>query len=90
MGNLIMSFLMSHQDYIIGIAVGYALANIPQMVGIVFNAAMKVPFLRAAVLKNPEGIKKAIDEVEQAIDKEIDEEVELEKKAAKPVTPSEK
>lgn len=75
MKDLIISFLFNHQDYFLGLATGYALSHIPQMISGIFNAAMKVPMIRNYVLAHPEELKKAIDEVEQALDREIDEEV---------------
>jgi len=83
MTDMIVNFVLAHREYLYGFAIGYALGHVPQMVSFAFNTAMKVPFIRAAVLSNPEQLKKMIDEIEQTLDKEIDEEVA----ASKPAPP---
>jgi len=75
-----MNWVVNHHEFLLGIAAGWAAANIPVLVGFVFDQAMKVPYLRALVLRNPAKIKAYIKEIEDALEKEIDEEVELSKK----------
>ncbi len=80
MGNMAMNWVVNHHEFLLGIAAGWAAANIPVLVGFVFDQAMKVPYLRSLVLRNPAKIKAYIKEIEDALEKEIDEEVENSKK----------
>ena len=87
MGNLAISFIQAHQQYFIGIATGWAFAHIPAVVLAVFRLAMRIPWLRAAVVANPAQAKQIIDSIQKAIDDDIDAEA-ASSKAAAPLPPT--
>lgn len=87
MTNLIAGWALNHKDFLIGLASGWAAAHVPLLVSFAFNQAMRVPYLRGLVLSNPTQIKAYLKEIEDTLDKEIDEEVENAKKEA-PVAPT--
>lgn len=70
-----LSWVANHHQFLLGIAAGWAVAHVPLMVSFAFNQAMRVPYLRGLVLKNPEQIKAWIKEIEDTLEKEINEEV---------------
>lgn len=84
MGNLIAGWVVNHQQYLLGIASGWALANIPKVVAIAFHYAMQVPWLRAAVVANPEQAKAIVAQIAAELDKDIDAEA-----APAPIAPTE-
>lgn len=81
MGTIALNFVIAHQEYFIGVASGVAIAHIPQIVCYGFHLAMKVPWLRSAVVSNPKQAKAIVDAIAQELDKDIDEE------AAAPAAP---
>jgi len=78
MGQLLVGYVVSHQQYFLGIATGYAVAHIPEATLFAFHQAMRVPWFRAAVLANPEKSKAILKQIESELEKDIDAE------AAKP------
>ena len=74
MGQIALNFVVAHQQYFLGIASGYAIAHIPAAVLVVFHLAMKIPWLRSAVVNNPAQAKQIIDSIQKAIDDDIDAE----------------
>jgi hypothetical protein len=74
MQDIIVNYALAHKDYFYGIATGYALSHIPQAVHYAFHFAMKWPWLRSLVLRDPAQSKAVIDEVAKDLEKEIDEE----------------
>lgn len=87
MGNLAISFIQAHQQYFIGIATGWAFAHIPAVVLAVFRLAMRIPWLRAAVVANPAQAKAVIDSIQAELDRDIDAEA-ASAKAAAPLPPT--
>ena len=87
MGNLAISFIQAHQQYFIGIATGWAFAHIPAVVLAVFRLAMRIPWLRAAVVANPAQAKAVIDSIQAELDRDIDAEA-ASSKAAAPLPPT--
>lgn len=81
--NFVVSYAVSHQDLITGFVVGYALGHVPQVIAFLFHQAMRVPFLRAAILSDPARTKKLIDDIHDELDKDIDAEADV-KSAAPP------
>lgn len=75
MGDMIINFAIAHKDYFFGLATGYAISHIPQMVCYVFHLAMKIPWLRSAVIQNPKQAKAIVDAIRDELDKDIDDEV---------------
>ena len=75
MSQMLLNFALSHQQYFLGLATGYAIAHIPEAVLFVFHLAMKIPWLRAAVVANPAKAKAIIDAIHDELDKDIDAEV---------------
>lgn len=73
--NAAEAFIMGHQGWFIGLAIGWILAHIPQIVLGSFKQAMKIPWVRGAVLKNPKQAKAIIDQIANELEKDIDEEV---------------
>ena len=71
---MIQDYLQAHQQFIIGAAAGYAVGHIPQVVLMVFHLAMKIPWLRAAVVANPKQAKAIIDAIHDELDRDIDAE----------------
>lgn len=74
MENIVVSFLLAHREYFYGFASAYALTHIPQAVAFLFQKAMMVPMLRAAVVANPKQAKAVIDAIRDELDKDIDAE----------------
>lgn len=72
--KLAIDYVMAHQQYFLGIATGYAVANIPKCVLLVFKFAMRVPWIRAAVVSNPAQAKAIVDSIRDELDKDIDAE----------------
>jgi hypothetical protein len=87
MGNIAISFIQAHQQYFIGIATGWAFAHIPAVVLAVFRLAMRIPWLRAAVIANPAQAKAVIDSIQAELDRDIDAEA-ASAKAAAPLPPT--
>lgn len=84
MTNLLINLALAHKEYLYGIATGYAIAHIPEAVLYLFKLAMRVPWLRAAILSNPKQSKEIIDSIARELDKDIDAEVAAEQPAALP------
>lgn len=76
MGQMIGSFIVNHHEYFVGIASGLALAHVPEMTLFAFHYAMKVPWFRSVVLSDPKRSKAVIAQIEQALEKGIDEEAQ--------------
>jgi len=74
MQNLVINWLLNHRQWLEGIALGYAAANIPLLVGIVFHQVIQVPILRQWILSDPVRAKKTVDLIAQELDKDIDKE----------------
>ena len=74
MENLIVSLVLSHQQLIEGAVIGFAFGHVPQIVAFAFHQAMRIPMLRAAVLKDPAKAKALVDSIQQELDKDIDAE----------------
>ena len=74
MSNIILNFALAHREYFLGLACGYAVAHIPEAVAFVFHQAMRIPWLRAAVVANPAKAKALIDAIQTELDKDIDAE----------------
>lgn len=72
--ELLVSWATSHQQFVEGLAMGWALNHVPLVAGWAFHQALKWPWLRAAILKNPEQAKAIIDQVSKELEKDIDEE----------------
>lgn len=79
--NAAEAFIISHQGWFIGLAIGWVLAHIPQIVLGSFKQAMKIPWIRNAVLKNPKQAKAIINQIADELEKDIDEEVSQEQPA---------
>ena len=84
MGDFAISFVLNHREYFEGLATGYAVCHIPQVVCFAFHTAMKVPWLRAAVIANPAQAKAIIAQIKDELDKDIDAEVGAPKPVEKP------
>ena len=84
MTNLIINFALAHQEFVYGAAAGYAIGHIPQMTLMVFHLAMKIPWLRAAIIKDPKKAKAIIDAIHDELDKDIDEEANSTQEPAAP------
>ena len=68
------SYIVSNPGFLYGVAVGWALANIPKIVCFVFHQAIRVPFLRSAILSDPARSKAIIAQIQAELDKDIDQE----------------
>lgn len=70
-----MTFVSTYQGYGYAAAVGYAGAVIiaPADVAVtMFRIAVKFPLIKAAIRKNPESVKKAMNSIEEALAHEVD------------------
>lgn len=74
MENIIVGFLVSHHQLIEGAVIGFAFAHVPQVVAFAFHQAMRIPMLRAAVVKDPAKAKALVDSIAAEVDKNIDAE----------------
>lgn len=74
MGQFAFNFAVAHREYLAGLASGYAIAHIPEAVLFLFHIAMRVPWLRAAVVANPTQAKAVVDAIAKELDKDIDSE----------------
>lgn len=74
MTDFAISWVLGHQQFFIGAATGYAIAHIPEAVYFAFHQAMKIPWLRVAVVKNPEQAKNILRLIESELEKDIDAE----------------
>lgn len=74
MGDIVINFALAHKDYFLGLATVYAISHIPQMVFYVFHLAMKIPWLRSAIVANPKQAKAIVDAIRDELDKDIDDE----------------
>ena len=82
MGDLVLTWAAHHQQYFLGLATGYAVAHIPEAVCYAFHLAMRVPWLRAAIVADPAKAKSIIKAIETELEKDIDAEAAQAKLAA--------
>jgi len=81
MTQMLLNYAVSHQQFFVGAATGYALAHIPDATLFAFHQAMRVPWFRAAILSNPEQAKKVLRQIESELEKDIDAEAATAKTA---------
>lgn len=74
MENLLVSWALNHTQFFEGLATGWALAHVPTLTLYAFRAAMRVPWLRAAVVAHPDQAKAVINQIAAELDKDIDQE----------------
>jgi hypothetical protein len=55
------------------LVIGFALGHIDDLVDYAFHALMRIPMLRAWIVKNPDKAKATIDAIQKELDKDIDE-----------------
>lgn len=84
---MLMNFVIAHKDYFLGLATGYALEHVPQAVAFLFHQAMRWPWLRGAILKDPARAKALVDSIRDELDKDIDAEAQAAKKPSPPTSP---
>lgn len=53
-------------------AAGFVFAHLPWILGGAFSLALKIPFVRSAILSNPERSKEMIDSIAKELDQDID------------------
>ena len=72
--DIVASWAANHQQFLIGAAAGWGLNHIPLLVGLAFHQAMRWPWLRGLIIKNPEQAKALIAEVAKELEADIDKE----------------
>lgn len=85
--NMAMSWVTNHQDFLLGLASGWAVVHIPLLTRLAFRQAMKIEPLRRFVVANAQTIIEGLDEIHQEIDSDIEAEVAKDKAAQKPPAP---
>lgn len=78
MGQIALSFLVSHQQYFCGVALGILLSNPGTLATLAFNAFVKIPGVGQWIGAHPDRAKAWADGFDKAIDAAVD------KYAAKP------
>lgn len=74
MTQMLLNYAVSHQQFFVGAATGYAIAHIPEATLFAFHLAMRIPWFRAAILANPEQAKKVVKAIADELSKDIDAE----------------
>ena len=85
MGQIALSFLVAHQQYFYGVALGVLLSNPGTLATLAFNAFVKIPGVGAWIAAHPDQAKAWADGFDKAIDAAIDAHAS---KAAAPLPPT--
>lgn len=72
MGQFALNFLVSHQQYFYGVALGVLLSNPGTLAVLAFNAFVKVPGVGQWIAANPDKAKAWADGFDKAIDGAVD------------------
>jgi hypothetical protein len=83
-GQLALTWLSSHQQLLQGVVLGWVASHPALLMRWAWQAAVKVPILRQALLSNPASTKAFAAALLAEFNKDVDEEVAKEQPASEP------
>lgn len=86
--DMAVNYALAHREFVYGAACAWALSHVALAVRFLFGLAMKLPWLRALVVGNPDQAKQVIDEAATELKADIDAEAAAKAQAVPPSAPA--